>query len=716
MTMLPLDGLRVVEVGRTSTAAYCGRLLADAGADVVKVEPPEGDPARRRGPFPQDAPHPERSGPFLLLNVNKRGVCLDLGHGARSTELESILGWADLLVTDFAPREAQRLGLTWRRLHRAHPRLSLTSISPFGESGPYRDYRVNDHVLYNMGGLAYATPGIPDHADDLEMEPPLRPATPVAELVAGAVGATATLLALLNIREDGRSRHIEVSAHEAVVSMVYYDVAAYSYARLITGRHPRPLARMPNAVMPCKDGHVVIVAPWDHLWDRFVLLLGSPDWASWEVFRTGVDRGANWDALYHLVREWTMRFTGQEILQMAQAARVPCLPAFTLAQAVDSAHERERGFFWRTPVDGGTEARVPGSPFIFSKTPFHLRRRAPLLGEHTEEVLGQCRGVAAKGDAPGGAAENAQRAAPRYWAGTDGGASTGERQDRLPLEGVRVVAIPFCAQLLGWMGAEVILVETRHRPHFRRNPPYAYGRSSPNTSGAFNQIATNKRSITLDLATPEGKDLARELVRISDVVVENYGTGTIDRMGLGYEELRRLRPDLIMLSLGAFGRTGEMSRYTSLHSCVIMGSGLAAITGYPGGRPRLVGSIMPDTLSGMHCCRAIVEALHHRARTGEGQYIEVSMSEVLTQLMPEAIYDYTANGRHSLPSWGTATVSMPPRGCTGAGAGTPGSGCQSPTRRNGRASAAPWADRTWRPTRACPRPRADSGTTTSWTP
>ena len=389
MTMLPMDGLRVVEYGRTGMAAYCARLLADAGADVVKVEPSDGDPARRRGPFPNDVPHPERSGLFLLLNVNKRGVCLDVDQREGRAAFARLLGWAQVLVTDFPPREARALGLSWRRLHRAYPHLLLTSITPFGESGPYRDYHANDHVLYNMGGLAYATPGMPDHVEDPRREPPLRASTPMAEFIAGATGATATLLALMLTSRDGNGRHVEVSAYEAVASMLYHDVAAYSYLRLIIGRRPVQMARMPNAVMPCKDGYVILAVPYDHMWKPFVSLMGDPDWAEWEVFNDSLQRAANWDALYPLLLEWTMRFTGEEIMRLVQGIGLPCFPAFTIARTVESAHERERGFFWQTTAEGAGVVKVPGSPFIFSRTPLRLRRPAPRLGEHTDEVLGQ---------------------------------------------------------------------------------------------------------------------------------------------------------------------------------------------------------------------------------------------------------------------------------------------------------------------------------------
>lgn len=222
----------------------------------------------------------------------------------------------------------------------------------------------------------------------------------------------------------------------------------------------------------------------------------------------------------------------------------------------------------------------------------------------------------------------------------------------LPLEGVRVidfgqvVSVPFGTQLLGWMGAEVILIETGTRLLSRGNPPFAYGKESPNTSGAFNLVGTGKRSVTLNLKDPLGVAVAKTLVSTADVVAENFTTGTMEALGLGYEQLRQVRPDIVMLSLGGLGRVGPMARYASFHSGANMASGLATITGNgPNDRPRIMGSYLPDPLGGTLSCLAIVEALYHRQSTGEGQYIDFSMSDMLTHMMPEAIFDYAVNGR-----------------------------------------------------------------------
>ena len=223
----------------------------------------------------------------------------------------------------------------------------------------------------------------------------------------------------------------------------------------------------------------------------------------------------------------------------------------------------------------------------------------------------------------------------------------------LPLAGIRVadfgqvVAIPFTGQVLAWLGAEVIVIETSQRLHSRGLPPFADGIYGVNRSGVFNLVNSDKLSCTLDLSKQEGVELAKSLISTSDVIMENSSTGAMEKLGLGYKAVQQLKPDIVYLSLGAFGRTGPMKDFIGFHSVINTFSGLAAVTGYPGGHPRITGGIFPDPLSGCYCVLALLEALYHRSRTGEGQYIEVSMTEALTTLIPEAVLDYSMNGREA---------------------------------------------------------------------
>jgi len=220
----------------------------------------------------------------------------------------------------------------------------------------------------------------------------------------------------------------------------------------------------------------------------------------------------------------------------------------------------------------------------------------------------------------------------------------------LPLQGVRVadfgqiIAIPHTAQMLAWLGAEVILIETEQRLTTRIWPPFAEAEPGVNRSGGFNLVNSSKMSCTLNLREPEGMALARRIISVSDVVLENYSSGAMERMGLGYEAVREIRPDVVYLSLGAFGRTGPMKDLVGFHSVINLFSGLASVTGHKGSHPRIMGGLFPDAFSGSYCMLALLEALHHRAKTGEGQYIEVAMTEALATILPEAVMEYTLDG------------------------------------------------------------------------
>ena len=384
-----LEGLKVLELGDFVSGPYCARLLADAGAEVIKVESSKGDTARRTGPFPDDIPDPNQSGLFLYLNANKLGITLNLRSSEGRRLLARLLKDADVLVENQSPRSIEGLGLDFSSLHELYPRLIVTSVSPFGQTGPYRDYLGDDLIGINMGGLAYASPGLPDAVADPEREPPLRPATYVADFTAGVTGAVATMLALLTRTWDGAGRHVDVSEQEAVASGVVYDLAAASYLG-IAKRRGAPLAGlMPNCYLPCKDGYVVLVAFLEPHWRALVEVMGNPEWGENELFRDGMLRSDNWDALRLLLLEWTMAHTGQEIYEATQARGVPCIPAYEVGEVLASGHLASRKFLVEAEVAPGRTAQFPGSPFRFDGVSCPLRMPAPRLGEHTSTLLSE---------------------------------------------------------------------------------------------------------------------------------------------------------------------------------------------------------------------------------------------------------------------------------------------------------------------------------------
>lgn len=220
----------------------------------------------------------------------------------------------------------------------------------------------------------------------------------------------------------------------------------------------------------------------------------------------------------------------------------------------------------------------------------------------------------------------------------------------MPLDGVRVldlgqfIAMPFCGLWLAWLGAEVIVVESRRRMTSRTAPPAKPGlEGNPDGSGYFNQICSAKKSCTLDMTTAAGRDIARRLAGKVDVMVDNFSTGVLEKLGLGYDVISKLNPGIVMVSCGAFGRSGPMKHSRGLHSAVNLFSGVADVTGYLDGEPRILGGVLPDPLSGTYGMFAIMAALHYRNQTGQGQFVDLAMYEAMMTLIPEAVIDLTLN-------------------------------------------------------------------------
>ena len=394
MEALSLNGIRVVEYSTGVAGAYCAKLMADAGAEVLKIEPPEGDPLRHRRYSLEEKKAEAPEGLFQFLNTNKLGVTLNLRKREGRRLLDRFLPAVDVLLWDGPALLARELRLHYRNVRRVNPRVVVVSLTPFGLTGPYRDFKANEFVTYNLGGLAHVTPGPPDFVENMVKEPPLHPRAPVADIITGMMGAAATLLALLSRRRGGSGSQVDIAAMEVIASMTTNEVSTYSYGGIVRGRMMNNLALMPNAMLPCKDGWLAVACPHEHHWQRLVVFMGSPDWASWELFETREKRAIYWDALKPLLEEWTMGYTGDEIVHMTQERGIPCFRAYSVGEMAESEQMRAREFFWQVPVAGGT-AQVPGPLFKLSESPSTLRRPAPALGEHNDLILSERLGIPA---------------------------------------------------------------------------------------------------------------------------------------------------------------------------------------------------------------------------------------------------------------------------------------------------------------------------------
>ncbi len=386
-----LGGLRVVEVSRAVEGAYCARLLADAGAEVIMIEAPgDAGMARRLGPFPKDHPDHERSGLHTYLNSNKLGITLDLETAAGSRILEKLLAGSDVLVTDFPLQEIQRLKLGYEQQRATNPNLIACAITPFGMTGPNQAYRADDIVALSVGGLTAATPGFPDYVASREKEPPLRAETHAAGYISGAAGAVAILEALFARLLDERGRQVDVSQQEAVASTMIRDIASYSYAEIVSGRRTEEeqsgTAYAPNIYLPCKDGMIILITASEDAWKKLVKLMGGPAWAGDPAFKDSASRARNIRQLVPLLVGWTMTMTGEEFTRLTQANGLPCAHVLRIPEMVESRHVSEREALVDAQL-GDSQCRMPGPPFRIKGMFGHRLDAAPRKGEHNHAVL-----------------------------------------------------------------------------------------------------------------------------------------------------------------------------------------------------------------------------------------------------------------------------------------------------------------------------------------
>jgi len=378
-----LEGLRVVECGDRVSATYAGKLMADLGAEVVKLETPRlGHSTRRRGPFPGGEPHPEKSGLFLYLNCNKQGVTIDLTTPAGRELLDRLAADADVLVQDYDPREAEALGLTYERLREINPRLVMASVSPFGQTGPHRDYKAHEITMESAGGWTWLN-GWPGRQD----MPPLKPFGLQAEYQAGVSAALAALGALYSRLRSGKGQHIDVSAQECIVSITEMSYEYWSYMHTPAVRWgQRPL--QPIDFFECKDGAwVFALCLEEHQWRSLVGLMGDPEWAQWEVAANAFVRASNWDALRPFMAEWVSQWNADDLYRAAQEKRIPFAPVSTMGSLLESEHLKARGFFIEVAHPEAGPLRYPGAPYKLSGTPWEVRSPAPALGQHNEAVF-----------------------------------------------------------------------------------------------------------------------------------------------------------------------------------------------------------------------------------------------------------------------------------------------------------------------------------------
>jgi len=622
-----LAGIRVVELGEGVSAPFCARLFADYGAEVIKVEPAGGDVARRLGPFPGDDPHPEKSGLFFFLNTSKRSVELDPGRPEDRATLLALVASADLVVENLSFPGIRAWGLDPAAIVGAQPGLVWISITPYGRTGPYAGWNARDLNAYHLSAAGHRYCGRPG-------EPPLQHGTFSAEFFGAYVAAAWGLGAILG-RDKTGGGVLDVSCAEAIAALF---VGAQNIGALAQdGKWERRSGvgmrlGAPATILPCKDGYVWMLALEVGQWNGLRRAMGNPDWAEPEMWQDMFARAQDADILYPLIEDWTREHTKQEVMDLCQSNGCPTTALFTVGEMAELPHLRERGF-WHTlshAVLGSV--RTMGPPVRLPACPGGPSRPAPLLDEHRVEVLREAIDTGKRRPMPASASRSR------------------------PLAGIRVANFgwgwlgPVAGQTLAWLGAEVYKIESRARIDMNRTlPPFGGGVRVPDRSLQNHAGWAGNGSVAIDLKKPEGQELARRLAGCCDVAIENFGPGVMERLGLGYERLRAVRPNVILASMPAAGLTGSMKNIRTYGMSLSSITGLDSLTGYLDGPPIPVENAFADPLGGIIGAFGVLLALAHRMRTGQGQHVDFSQQEGIAQLVGPAFMEYVMNGRIAGP-------------------------------------------------------------------
>lgn len=675
VTRLPafLDGVRIVEVA-DELGEYCGKLLAGLGADVVKVEPPEGEVTRRYGPFLDDVPDPEKSLYFWHYNFGKRSIAIDLGASDGKQQFECLVASADAVIVAKQGVPLPKI-LEYDSLRRLNAALVHIAITPFGADGPWSRYRASDAVHLALGGVMMNC-GYDPEPDGCYDTPPIAPQMWQAYQISGEMAVMGGVAALLHAARTGIGQTVTTAVHEAVSMNTETDVPNWTFLRQehhrLTCRHSLPQANSVPPLSMTKDGRWLLPyrtylsdpSKRDDFAKNLRLLrkwnmqddLDDPKYQD-PAYRADPNVRAHITNLVDvLVRSLSY---DRELWRDAQAEGMAWAPVVHPHELAMDNHWRMRGAIqdvYHPAV--GREIACVVSKWYSPDTPWANVTAAPRLGEHTDQVLAE----AAIVKSPARAAAGVSRPAQVSPAG----------RERQPLDGVRVLDLSWllatggAGRYLAAMGAEVVKVEHHSRWDTMRFSPQgtcpAGGRAErskaqaaiptpavredPNRGGSFMEINAGKRSVSLNLKHPDGQGLLARLIKQSDVILEGFSPGALSRMGFGYTRLRQINPSIIYVSQSGLGEYGEYGSIRTFGPSAAAFAGLSDMSGLPEPYPPAgIGYSYLDWFGAYNVANAVLAALYRRHKTGYGTRIDASQAETGMYLTGTAVIDYSANGR-----------------------------------------------------------------------
>ncbi len=619
-----------------------GQMLAQLGADVVAIEPPGGSTSRQLGPFAGDEPGPERSLRHQAYNRGKRSVVLDLAGSEEDREhLRRLVRGADVLIESGDPGAMAALGLGYDALSEINPALVMTSISSFGQTGPKANWAATDLTVWASAG----PPRITGDAD----RAPLRMQGDQAFVHAAAEAAGATVAALYERGTSHLGQHVDVSAQQASAQATQSNVLAFPNGDTMLERGSGGL-RLGGIFIqlrwPCSDGHVSVTflfgsalgVATDRLM-QVVLEEGfcdqatrDKDWIGYgEAILTGTEPVEEYERVKQCVHDWCMSHTKAELLELATSRQLLIAPVNMIDDVCNLDQFADRAYW--DDVDG---VRHPGPFAKLSETPLLRPTAAPALGADTAFVLSEPDRTPATGDAstsPEPATESAG-----------------------PLAGVKildfmwVMAGPAGTRVLTDLGATVVRVESAAKVDTARTlQPFHNNENALETSALFANMNAGKLAVTVNPKTDEGRAVIHDLVRWADVVTESYSPRAMRGFGLTYDDLREINPEIIMLSSCLFGQTGPLSMFAGYGTMAAAMTGFFGITGWPDRAPSGPFGAYTDYISPRFANAALLAALDHRRRTGQGQYVDFAQAEGSLHAIAPLVLDLSVNERVAAP-------------------------------------------------------------------
>jgi crotonobetainyl-CoA:carnitine CoA-transferase CaiB-like acyl-CoA transferase len=635
-----------------------GRILADLGADVIKVEPPGGDPSRWRPPFYADTPNAENSLQWWASNLNKRSVVLDLEQSDGHAQFRRLVQTADFVLESFTPGYLDALGLGYAALAEINPRIILTSVTPFGQTGPYSRYPATDLTLQALGGFLYVN----GDAD----RPPLRISADLAYRHGGGQGAAGSLVAHFQRLKSGRGQHVDVSIQDYIpwtpLNVTFAaQVQHANTMRQAVGFRAHTTGVKFRFTWRCKDGRIafrpLVTGGGKAQYEALVRwmteegfgdpILTAKDWAG-EDNRTITE--AHYAQIAAAIERFLLTRTLDELYAKAVQLRFRLAPAATAKDIVESRQIQARGLLVSVAHPELERTFLyPGAFAKFSATPLTEFRAPPRLGEHTREVL-----------------DELESAPLRVVPDTDARAARGGSG---VFAGLKIVdftwaaAGPITTRHFGDNGATVVKIESsKHPDTLRVGAPFVDGKPGINRSGFFAQFNPNKLSVAVDMTNPLGRDVVRQLItEWADVVVDSFTPRVMPGWGLAYQELSQSRPDLIMLSTCMQGQTGPYRDYAGFGDQGAALSGFFMLNGWPDRDPATPNGAYTDMAAPHFGAVAIMAALDYRARTGRGQHIDLSQIECGIAFLAPQILDYTVRG-HVPQRMGNRSLRAAPHG------------------------------------------------------